>query len=38
MYCEVTSDPGEFWATTADFLLTDPVLNNVILVNVDARR
>ncbi|REF37108.1 FR47-like protein [Thermasporomyces composti] len=38
MRCEITSDPGEFWATTADFLLTDPVLNNVILVNVDARR
>jgi GNAT superfamily N-acetyltransferase len=38
MRCEITSDPGEFWATTADFLLTDPVLNNVVLANVDTRR
>jgi predicted GNAT family acetyltransferase len=38
MRCETTSDPAAFLERTADFLLNDPVVNNIIVTNVTARR
>jgi predicted GNAT family acetyltransferase len=37
MRCETTDDAGAFWERVADFLLADPVVNNVIVTNVRAR-
>src|SRR5438309_7183973 len=38
MRCETTSDPHAFWERASDFLLSDPVLNGVIVTTVEARR
>jgi hypothetical protein len=36
--CETTTDPQAFWERTSDFLLRDPVVNNVLITNVSSRR
>ncbi len=36
--CETTSDPAAFWVQVSDFLLRDPVVNNVLITNVISRR
>lgn len=38
MRCETTSDPGAFLELTQDFLVRDPVVNNIMVTNVAARR
>lgn len=38
MRCETTSDPQAFWERASRFLLSDPVLNGVIVTTVEARR
>jgi hypothetical protein len=34
---ETTVDPQAFWDRTADFLLRDPILNNVLVTAVSGR-
>ncbi len=36
--CDATSDPAAFWAQVSEFLLRDPVVNNVLITNVISRR
>jgi predicted GNAT family acetyltransferase len=38
MRCETTSDPGAFLERVSDFLLRDPVVHNVLVTNIAARR
>ena len=38
MRCEATADLQTFWERTADFLLSDPVVHNVLVTNIAARR
>jgi predicted GNAT family acetyltransferase len=38
MRCETTADASEFWDRASGFLLADPVMNNIIVTNVAARR
>jgi predicted GNAT family acetyltransferase len=38
MRCEITSDPDAFWTVAAEFLLADPIVNNVTITNVLSRR
>lgn len=38
MRCETTADPGAFLARVEDFLLREPVVHNIMLTNVRARR
>jgi GNAT superfamily N-acetyltransferase len=37
MRCETTDDARTFWERVGDFLLSDPVVNNVMVTNVLAR-
>lgn len=37
MRCDVTEDPGRFWAWAEPFLVRDPVVNGVLLTNVLQR-
>jgi predicted GNAT family acetyltransferase len=36
--CETTADPADMWEAASDFLLADPVLNNVLVTNIGTRR
>src|SRR5262249_6666813 len=36
--CEITSDPAVFWDRVSAFLLAEPVLNTILITNVDSRR
>lgn len=38
MRCETTADPDEFWSTAAEFLISDPVVHNVLTTTVLGRR
>jgi predicted GNAT family acetyltransferase len=38
MRCETTADPGAFLERASDFLLRDPVVHNVLVTNIAARR
>ena len=38
MRCQTTADSATFWEHAERFLLRDPVINNVLITNVLARR